>query len=364
MDRLLWDGATAAAQRQLAFVSPARAADLRGAARDADARADAATLAAMRSAIGAQRRRASSPIARAGCAIPARASRRAQLARPARARSPRRRSMPRNGLEMLLDSGARRRRRQPVELRLRHRQAGRRRLSRRHRRRATQPLASATIIPVSPGSAAGRAQAARPPARRDAAVRALRARRADRRRRSRKGYYWAGRAAEPPATQARASRISPRAAAIRDQFYGQLAAERLGRPLAAPQPHRRRRSIPPIARRIRQSRAGPRRADARRARRLAGPDPVPPRDRQTAKTDDDHVLAAEFAREIGRPDLGVMVGAQRARERRRRPISRAGFPDVAGAVDRESHWTMIHAISRQESQFDRAARSAMPARAG
>ena len=49
-----------------------------------------------------------------------------------------------------------------------------------------------------------------------------------------KGYYWAGRAAEAAGQRDVATRYFERAGQFFDQFHGQLALERLGRPIAAP----------------------------------------------------------------------------------------------------------------------------------
>lgn len=49
-----------------------------------------------------------------------------------------------------------------------------------------------------------------------------------------KGFYWAGRAAQAAGRPAEAAGFFNRAAEYRDQFYGQLALERTGRPLTAP----------------------------------------------------------------------------------------------------------------------------------
>ena len=71
-----------------------------------------------------------------------------------------------------------------------------------------------------------------------------------------------------------------------------------------------------------------------------------------ARTDADHVLAADLSRSIGRPDLGVMV-ARNARNTGVSDFVASGFPKMAVPALAEPYWTMVHAISRQESQFDR-----------
>ncbi len=80
-----------------------------------------------------------------------------------------------------------------------------------------------------------------------------------------------------------------------------------------------------------------------------------------AKTDSDHVLATELSRTLGRPDLGVMVGRS-ALQNGLSEYSTVGFPNVRVPASSQDSWTMIHAIARQESQFDRAAVSHAGAR--
>src|SRR3546814_13207195 len=49
-----------------------------------------------------------------------------------------------------------------------------------------------------------------------------------------KGLYWAGRSAEAAGDAQAANAYYTRASGFGDAFYGQLATERLGKPLAAP----------------------------------------------------------------------------------------------------------------------------------
>ena len=79
------------------------------------------------------------------------------------------------------------------------------------------------------------------------------------------------------------------------------------------------------------------------------------------KTAEDHALADQLARDLGRPDLGVIV-ARVPRPDGSRDPARSGFPTVAVPPAASADWTMIHAISRQESQFDREATSPVGAR--
>ncbi|WP_116089937.1 lytic transglycosylase domain-containing protein [Sphingomonas crusticola] len=176
-----------------------------------------------------------------------------------------------------------------------------------------------------------------------------------------KGDYWAGRAAQAAGDVPAANLHFAAAAANVDQYYGQLATERLGRTIAVP-------ADPPplaIAPEVRTAFAN---REVVRAVRLLGEQ----RDWQTqtafvrkiaadAETDSDHALAAELARSIQRPDLGVIVSRNARKSGARDPI-RIGFPTVPVPPTMESHWTMIHAIARQESQFDREALSPAGAR--
>src|SRR6202007_987121 len=70
---------------------------------------------------------------------------------------------------------------------------------------------------------------------------------------------------------------------------------------------------------------------------------------------------ALVAREIGCPDLGVMVSRPARPSGTPDPL-RIGFPQVPVPPAMSDHWTLIHAISRQESQFDREATSRTGAR--
>ncbi|WP_420139514.1 lytic transglycosylase domain-containing protein [Sphingomonas sp.] len=176
-----------------------------------------------------------------------------------------------------------------------------------------------------------------------------------------KGDYWAGRAAQAAGDQTTANAHYAAAAVNVDQFYGQLATERLGRTIAVP-PDPAPLAISPEVRAAFENR------EIVRAARLLGEQ----RDWQTqtafirkiaadAQSDTDHALSAELARALQRPDLGVIV-SRNARQSGTRDPLRMGFPTVPVPPAWASHWTMIHAISRQESQFDREALSPVGAR--
>jgi soluble lytic murein transglycosylase len=176
-----------------------------------------------------------------------------------------------------------------------------------------------------------------------------------------KGFYWAGRAALAAGDSGGANAHFADAAQHYDQFYGQLALERLGRPQPKPAP------VPSIQvgpaertafnddRLVRAARAlgeiGAWREQSLFLRALA----------QKASSPSDHVLAGQLASQIGRPDLGVMIGRS-AQANSLDAVEVSGFPTVRVPAGHEGNWTFIHAITRQESQFDRAAISHAGAR--
>jgi len=176
-----------------------------------------------------------------------------------------------------------------------------------------------------------------------------------------KGFYWAGRAAQAAGNATSANSYFTLAAAFYDQFYGQLAAERLGRKL--PQPE-----SPAVVSIPMEARAAFNQSELVRAARLlrdlgAWQDQTQFVRAIAAKAENanDHLLASELSKEIGRPDLGVMV-ARNARIDGSIDYLRSGFPEVRVPEVMAHRWTMIHAISRQESQFDREAVSHAGAR--
>lgn len=176
-----------------------------------------------------------------------------------------------------------------------------------------------------------------------------------------KGLYWAGRAAEAAGQAAVAQDYYRRAAGYGDLFYGQLAAERTRQPLRRP-PEFDGSRADPAARQAFFAREVVRAAQVLGTlgrwtdqtlflRQIAN----------DAKTDADHVFAVELSRAIGRPDLAVMVGRS-ALQNGLSDYTAAGFPTVRVPSNQVGYWTMIHAIARQESQFDRAAVSHAGAR--
>ncbi|MBO9623108.1 MAG: lytic transglycosylase domain-containing protein [Sphingomonas sp.] len=175
-----------------------------------------------------------------------------------------------------------------------------------------------------------------------------------------KGLYWAGRAAEAAGDQVAAQGFFARAAGFPDLYYGQLAAERTGQPLRAPASVQR-----PIDPAVRQAFYA--KETVRAAQQLGAMGNHADQGlfvRQIARdatSDTDHALAAELSRTIGRPDLGVMVGRS-ALQNGLSDYTAAGFPSISVPAGHQDYWSMIHAIARQESQFDRAAVSHAGAR--
>ena len=167
-----------------------------------------------------------------------------------------------------------------------------------------------------------------------------------------KGLYWAGRSALAAGDDTQARSYFTAAAAHGDQFYGQLAAERIGQPVGViPQP------LPVEV-------TGAARASFEASELVQATKRLGAQGRwkdqtvflrtiaQNVETEVDHVLAGDLAREIARPDLGVMVSRNWRNNNGGDPI-RVGFPEVSVPLIQQRQWTMIHAIARQESQFDR-----------
>ncbi|WBH16388.1 lytic transglycosylase domain-containing protein [Sphingomonas radiodurans] len=176
-----------------------------------------------------------------------------------------------------------------------------------------------------------------------------------------KGFYWAGRAAEAAGRSADATAFLNTAAGYRDQFYGHLALEHLRRPLVAP-PALGQRTIDPATRQAFYAR------EIVRAAQFLGSigqyqdqSAFVKQISATVSSDADHFLADELSRSINRPDLAVMVGRM-AMQNGLTDYSAIAFPTVPVPSGYTDQWTMIHAISRQESQFDRAAISSAGAR--
>lgn len=176
-----------------------------------------------------------------------------------------------------------------------------------------------------------------------------------------KGLYWAGRAADQAKRPDIAALHYTAAAEFYDQFHGQLAHERLGKPIALPvetptvevsgEERTRFNSNDVVRALVRLGEQGNWQDQTRFVRTLGS----------SAKGAANLVLTAELARRVNRPDLGLLVG-KNARENGVSGYFTPSFPIMAVPSGHRSNWTMIHAITRQESQFDREALSRAGAR--
>jgi soluble lytic murein transglycosylase len=175
-----------------------------------------------------------------------------------------------------------------------------------------------------------------------------------------KGFYWVSRAALAAGQAAQSQTYLEQAATAPDQFYGQLAIERLGRqvppppadaalPTAAERAAFAARTLPQAARAL--GLMGRWEDQTLFVRAIA----------QQAESDGERQLAADFGRQIGRLDLGVWV-AREARNKGDSFYARGSFPDVPIAPGFTRYWALAQAITRQESSFDRMAVSNAGAR--
>ncbi len=176
-----------------------------------------------------------------------------------------------------------------------------------------------------------------------------------------KGAYWAGRAAEAAGNRQSATAHYETAGQFFDQFHGQLALERLGRkPLSKETPRTiaisaaeraafNNRTV--VRALIALNQQGRNTEQAEFIRTLS----------TSIKSDAEHVLAAELAEKIQRTDLKLLAG-KNARNNGLSDYLVTAFPQMQVPNERRNSWTMIHAITRQESQFDRHATSRVGAK--
>lgn len=163
-----------------------------------------------------------------------------------------------------------------------------------------------------------------------------------------KGFYWAGLAATQAGDRAGATRYFEMAADYPVQFYGMLSLERLGRalPRLDKQPDaeltaRERTDFyaMPITGAVREAaRDAPWSTSIRFFREIA----------DQAETKKEHMLVAQLAKELGRRDLAVILG-EKAQEHGFDDFYTIAFPTIPNPPGTD--WTMVHAITRQESQF-------------
>ncbi len=164
-----------------------------------------------------------------------------------------------------------------------------------------------------------------------------------------KGFFWAGHAAHQAGNTAEATRYYEMAAAYPEYFYGLLALERLGRsaPIggtAAVQATAEQRAAflaNPLVQAMPLFTGNAYRWQTKRKFyvQLAN----------QAQTPAEMQLVGELAQQLNLPELAVVVGRV-APEKGFAGFTPVGFPTVTTPGDAD--WTMVHAIARQESEFD------------
>jgi soluble lytic murein transglycosylase len=176
-----------------------------------------------------------------------------------------------------------------------------------------------------------------------------------------RGDYWLGRAEKARNQQAAATAAYERAARHADYYYGQLAAEELGRTPSLP-----------LVPRLQLTAADRAKLDgtslARALRLLVDADE---RERaslfvralaDSVTTPAEARAAAELGTALNRPDLGVWTW-KAARPRGDLSTFDLAFPRLPASVPLPpADWIISHAIARQESSFDRTALSSAGAR--
>ena len=166
-----------------------------------------------------------------------------------------------------------------------------------------------------------------------------------------KGYYWAGRAMQQAGNEAAARVYFESAAAYPHYYYGQLSIAALGREMPAFDP------LPEVSISAADRTAFEGSSLVQAIRTMARER----RDWRTerrffealgdeADTPEKLIMAAQLAAEIRLDEMAVVIG-MKAGEHGLTGFERIGFPTIATPVVND--WTMVHAISRQESEFDR-----------
>ena len=173
-----------------------------------------------------------------------------------------------------------------------------------------------------------------------------------------KGLYWAGKAAARSGDQVSASDYYNQAAVYYDSFFGQLALEQLKRPLPSVPGVGIAQQAPPVDTGVPvylaaalASKYGTWKDQSNFLRTIS----------KNARTPSDFVNAVSLAKKINRPDLAVMAG-RNARYFGYANLVGIGYPTVNVPASQSHNWTLAHAIMRQESQFDKAAVSHAGAR--
>jgi len=165
-----------------------------------------------------------------------------------------------------------------------------------------------------------------------------------------KGFFWAGNALAKAGDRAGAERYFEMAAEYPEYFYGQLALGHLNRPL----PNFAANTPPPVTPAQRAAFAQEPLAQAIAHTARNGIDWRTERYffiaiAEKAETPEQMALVADFAQQIRLPELSVVVGRV-APEKGLTQFTGAGFPTVSNPPGTD--FTMVHAIARQESEFD------------
>lgn len=171
--------------------------------------------------------------------------------------------------------------------------------------------------------------------------------------------YWTGRAAESMNNGALAQQWYARAAQFPDVFYGQLSIDKLGR--SVPALDMTPPAIDPEAMRSFMA------SDVVRAATMLGE--LGETDKQSsfiaalarrAITPEEKRIAADLAHNIQRLDLGVRIG--KLARLKGIWLSYASYPRISLPEAGNSIWSLVHAITRQESLFNQRAVSRAGAR--
>lgn len=176
-----------------------------------------------------------------------------------------------------------------------------------------------------------------------------------------RGDYWLGRAEKARGRTKEAEAAFTRAARFYDYFYGQLATEELGRLPELPLVTRPK----PTAAQAQAVENLPLARAVLLLGRMNEPQRQSPFVRALAtavKTPVDRRAAAELGARIGRPDLGVWAWRE-GRNPDDEGILDLAYPRLPATAPVEPRlWLYAHAITRQESSFDRTAVSSAGAR--
>ncbi len=165
-----------------------------------------------------------------------------------------------------------------------------------------------------------------------------------------KGFFWAGHAAQQAGNRAEATRYYQMAAAYPEYFYGLLARERLGQsgpaapppPAAQPTPEQRAAFLTnPLVQTMPLFAGSGHTWQTKRKFyvQLAN----------QAQSEAELAMIGDLARQLNLPELAVVIGRV-APEKGFASFTQVGFPTVQ--TPPEADWTMVHAIARQESEFD------------